>query len=505
MHSRGLRRWVAALAAGMCLALSGCGDDDDNGGDDGNGARREQEARARVVHAAPGVGPVDIYLQGTNELLFEDVSYGQVTDYKGLAPGEYQLALRPANTAADVAPLFVSASVPLAAARPVTLVATTETGAGGVQILRMISLEESFTAGNEPRVVVVHASPDAPAVALDVGDDGTVEVAQLGAYEATTAEGLIVPQDQATTVSVLTGTPAVPVTGFVLPPLEQGARAFIILTGLVEEKPRLEQGLALLVVRPDGKAELIRQNPLLYTLHASPDAPAVDLFIGDIEIADNLAFGNLSIRLQLRPNPDEPYKLDVFPHAPGPNRPGGDPLATLEVEDLEAGNSYLNILTGFLTPESGQQALELVTVGEGFMQQADALRLRLVHAALGVGAVDVGPVGGDNQVAEQALINDLVFGEATAPAGLALAGAPVTLGVVPAAATDRTPVARFTLDPAPLVGREVFAVAAGVLTPMAGEQGFRLLLVDIQGQAGVKPWERRWEVVTLQPDGARRP
>jgi hypothetical protein len=501
MHSRGMRRWVTALVAGMCLALSGCGDDDDNNGDDGgNVARREEEARARLVHAAPGVGPVDIYLEGSNELLFEDVSYGQATDYKGLAPGDYQFALRAANAAADAAPLFVSASVTVAVARPVTLVATTEAGAGGAQTVRLISLEEALAGGNEPRVVVVHASPDAPAVALDVGADGTVEVAQLEPYQATATEGLVVPQDQATSVRVLTGTPATPVTSFVLPPLEQGARALIILAGLVGEKPRLEQGLVLLVVRE--KAELIRQNPLLYTLHASPDAPAVDLFIGDIEIADDLTFGNLSPPLRLRPNPEDPYKLDVFPHTPGSNRPAGNPLATLPVERLEAGNFYLNILTGFLTPEVGQQELRVVTVSEAFTPQADALRLRLVHAAAGVATVDVGPVGADNQVAEQALINNLAFGEASAPEGLLLSGAPVTLGVVLAEATDRTPVARFTLNPAPLAGREFFAVAAGTLTPRGGEQGFRLLVVDIQGQAGVKPWERRWEVTPQLPDRA---
>lgn len=503
MHSRGVRRWVTALVAGMCLALSGCGDDEDDNGN-GNVARRTDEASARLVHAAPGVGPVDIYLEGTNELLFEDVSYGEVTDYRGLTAGDYRFALRPANTAADVAPLFVSEPVALAAARPVTLVATTE--AGGAQAVRLIPLEQGFAAGNEPRVVVVHASPDAPEVALDVGADGTVEVAQLAPYQFTAAEGLIVPQDQATSVRVLTaGTPARPLTSFVLPPLEQGARAYIIVAGLVGEKPRLEQGLALLVVRQEGKAELIRQNPLLYTLHASPDAPAVDLFIGDIEIADNLTFGNLSDPLRLRPNPEDAYKVDVFAHTPGPSRPGGAPLATLQVEDLEAGNFYLNIITGFLTPEVGQPELRGVTVREAFTQQADALRLRLVHAAAGVGTVDVGPVAADNQVAEEALINNLAFGEAGAPEGLALTGGPIALGVVPAEATDRTPVARFTLNPAAVVGREFFAVAAGVLTPRAGEQGFRLLVVDIQGQAGVKPWEWRWEVTTQLPDAPRRP
>jgi hypothetical protein len=52
------------------------------------------------------------------------------------------------------------------------------------------------------------------------------------------------------------------------------------------------------------------------------------------------------------------------------------------------------------------------------------------------------------------------------------------VGVAPAATQDRTPVATFELNPSPLVGRGVFAVAAGALAPGRDEEGLRLLLVD---------------------------
>ena len=63
---------------------------------------------------------------------------------------------------------------------------------------------------------------------------------------------------------------------------------------MLEALPRESAGFGLLAVGPDGTIGLIRQNPVVFALHASPDAPAVDIYAGETALTTNLAFGQLS-------------------------------------------------------------------------------------------------------------------------------------------------------------------------------------------------------------------
>jgi hypothetical protein len=64
--------------------------------------------------------------------------------------------------------------------------------------------------------------------------------------------------------------------------------------------------------------------------------------------------------------------------------------------------------------------------------------------------------------------------------------------VAAAAASSRAPAAIFRLNTAPFIGKGVFAVAAGALSPSdANEASFRLIAVDTNASP--------WATVTLQP------
>ncbi|WP_338871911.1 hypothetical protein [Myxococcus stipitatus] len=99
-------------------------------------------------------------------------------------------------------------------------------------------------------------------------------------------------------------------------------------------------------------------------------------------------------------------------------------------------------------------------------------KLRISHASPDPPAVDID--------------NDLPYRRASAPEGLKLPALQTVVGVTAATSANRAPVARFQLDTAPFVGRGVFAVAAGALSPNVGENeaGFRLVLVDTR----TSPW-----------------
>ena len=78
------------------------------------------------------------------------------------------------------------------------------------------------------------------------------------------------------------------------------------------------------------------------------------------------------------------------------------------------------------------------------------------------------------------LFRSLSFGEASPPEGLELTPAAYLIGLAPTGTT--TPAARFPVTLA--AGQRVFGVAAGLLTPAAGDPPVQLLVVD----ATTSPW-----------------
>jgi hypothetical protein len=440
-------------------------------------------ARLRLIHASPDAPPVEVYANSQPTPLLADVEYGETTPYLTLPTGTYRLTVRAKGTAAPAPPLLTTEALFLDPDEMLTLVAVGQLASDDAEArFRVLPVEEAFGTADPgtARVRILHAGADAPMVALDVGDDGTVEVQRLARFSVTDPRGLSVPAGTPLQLGVLTGEPRRRLTGFTVPALPAGAQVFLVSTGLLSEPSGGDAGFALLAANPDTTLGFVRQNPVVYALHASPDAPAVDLFAGATELTDGLAFGALSGTLQVPPGR---YTLDLFPHAPGAQRPATAPVASGATEDLEPGRRYLVTAAGFLAPRPDTRGFTLLSVAETFPRDATSARLRLVHAAPDAPGVDVGPLE-NGRVPTAAAYDNVAFGTASAPPGLPLPPTPTWLGVVPADALERQPLFSFQVDPQPLLGRGLFAVEAGAWTPAPGEQGFQLLLVDTTAS----PW-----------------
>lgn len=478
---------TAALVAGLPL-LAACGDDEEPKPPP---PPPTQNAQLRIVHAASDAPAVDIYAEGNATPLFTNVKYGDTTAYGSIPEGTYNVQIRPTGASPSSAPVYSTGPLTLAANAKVSAVAAgLLSSTATADAFRVLPLVESFAAPAEGkvRVRIVHAGADAPAVALDVGDDGSAEVTNLGRFADTGAAGVELPAGTALQVGVLTDSPRARVTAFTLPALPARSEVLVVATGLVAQKARAANGFALLAAKGDGGLGLVRQNPFIYALHASPDAPAVDLFAGERELSDDLSFGELSAPIQVAPGA---ATVDFFAHAEGSTRPTGTAAASSNTPSLQAGESYLVIASGFLSPTDPEPEFELMPFAESFTPETDKLRLRVVHSSPDAPAVDVSPLDEQGKVPADAAYNDVEYREASAAEGVALPSATLTVGVVAAEATDRTPAATFTLDTASLLGKGLFAVAAGALTPAEDEQPFRLLVVD----TSVSPWT----VSTLSP------
>jgi hypothetical protein len=465
MNPKNLKFLTLLMVAMMALGLTGCSDDDDNpiAPDMGSGAM------LRVAHASPNAPSVDVYAEGVAAPLLTNLAYTATSAYLPLDAGTYNIQLRGAGADPTSAPAFETGDLTIPAGATITALAVGLFGSNDADdMFRVIPLVEDWTdpgAGNAA-VRIVHGAADAPSVAIDVGNDGTPEISDLARFADPVAGGVALPAGTPLDVGIWAGNPLGRVTAFQTPALPE-ANIILVATGLLGELPRAEQGFGLLAIGPDGTVGLIRQNPTVFVLHGSPDAPAVDVFVGGTmtELVDNLSFSELSPAVQV---PPAMYDLDVKVAA------SGAPAATVTTPDLMAGERYLVVASGFVGGD--QPGFTVLPLGDGFGEDPAAL-VRVVHASPDAPPVDVGLVDGMGFTAVGSFSN-LSFGAASAAVGQSVPAASLTLGV--AATGSTSPVATF--DVSPTSGLKAFAVAAGSLSGTG--EGFRLVLID----TSVFPW-----------------
>jgi len=444
----------------------------------------------RAIHASPDAPAVDVYANDGTTPLIQSLAYGEASSYLDIPEGTYNIQLRAAGAAASSPPVFETGDVALTEGQRLTALATGFLGSNdAADKFRIIPLFEEFTdAGiNQARVRVVHASPDAPTVAIDVGNDGTPEVLALARFEDTGAEGIELPSGTALQIGIWAGSPLERVTAFTTPMLPSQSELFLIAAGSLEPLPREGTGFALFAVlaypggvfaQASANVTLIRQNPTFYALHGGPDAPAVDIFAGETELVSDLSFAALSGGVQVAPGA---YTLDFFAATPGSDRPAGDPVISLLTPNLNPGERYLAIASGFLSPDAaGEQPFGLVAFRDAFdLSDATNSRIQAIHASPDAPAVDIGTVNAGGAL-ETVVFENLQYPAGKPDAGASVPAANLTLGV--AATGDANPVATF--DVTTLAGLRAYAVAIGALNPDAGEAPFRLAVVN----AGVWPW-----------------
>jgi len=445
------------------LSVAGCGDDN---------TPPPGTARIRVIHASPDAPAVDIYVAGSATPLVADLDYGETSAYLTVDEGSYDLEVRAAGAAADSAPAYRTGALELAADSSITAVAAGHLASSAADdAFRVIPLADGFVTPGPDQVVVrvVHASPDAPTVAIDVGNDGSPEIPALDRFADTGAAGTVLPAGAALAVGIWAGTPLTRVTAFTTPELPAGAQLYVVASGDLSSPPRLATGFALLAVAEGGTVATVKQDPTVMMFHGSPDAPAVDVLAGAAVLVEDLGFGELAAPVQVPPGS---YELSI--NAAGTSTTA----ATITTPALEAGERYLAIATGFLG--AGENPFQPFYTADAFSIDPASARVVAIHASPDAPRVDIGTLEGSSMSAPAA-IADVGFAEQSAGAGLALPAGTLTLGV--AAAGSPTPVATFDV---PLVaGGRSFAVAAGALSPTGNQEPFRLFAIETAGW----PWQ----------------
>ncbi|HVY47789.1 MAG TPA: DUF4397 domain-containing protein, partial [Minicystis sp.] len=461
-----------------------------SGGGDSTGSMQhpdDKKAHVRLVHAAPDAPSVDVYPAGGDTPLVAGLSYGDTSAYLDLAPGTYELELRASPSTSKDPVAYTTDAMVMRAGEKLTAIAAGVFGSSNDgDKFRVLPFEEQFgpPGSGSAMVRVVHCGADAPTVSLDLDDDdpSAPEITGLDRFTDSGAAGFPLTSGRADAIGVVVG--GQKLTSFTTPDLPDGADLFVIATGLTKKLARQSDGFALLAVGPDGTIGFVKQDPVVYALHASPDAPAVDAFVGDAKLVDGVSFGRLAAPVQVRPGT---YTLDFFAHQDGGARPASPPAASASTGTLEPGQRYLAIATGLLAAPSGLPGFQLAAYAEDFaLDDASSGRIRVVHASPDAPAVDVGILNVEKTVSP-VLVSDLSFGQASDGAGLSSSAGTVPFGVAPAG-SDTTVVAALHVPVA--AGMRAFGVAAGALDASHG-QSFRLLAVDTTTTP--------WSVATVMP------
>ncbi len=286
-------------------------------------------AHVRFVHASPDAPAVDITLpDGT--VLFGDYEFKESSPYLPVPSGAYSLEVRLAGTSTVVLPLN---GLEFAQRTVYTAFATGFAG-GGSPALNAVLTEDAGTAW----VKVAHLSPDAPNV--DVWVDGKVAFTNLAFEELTDYAPL----------------PAGPHLVQVEPAGAMGAGPFVISATLdlmsgtdytvaaVGELASIEP----LVLEDDNSVPAVGFAHVRF-VHASPDAPAVDITLSD----GTVLFGDYAFK---EASPFLPvgwgaYDLEV--------RLAGTNTVVLPLPDIPLDNQdvYTVFATGFASGTPGLNAL----------------------------------------------------------------------------------------------------------------------------------------------------
>lgn len=327
------------------------------------------ESSLRVVHLSPDAPAVDVFLNGGATPAVSDLAYAEGTGYLSVLSGGYDVQVAASGASPDDAVLEVPGLL-LLPGRSYTAVAYDELASIGA-----IALEDDLEglADGAIRVRAVHTAVGVgpvdiwslpaegdPALvyeSLDFGDAGPAIDLPAGAYTL----GFDVNGD------------ASPDLIFALPDLPAGTVANVFAVAS-------DEGVSLVAQLEDGSlARFGAGASRIRVIHLSPDAPAVDVFVNDstAPAVSGLAFGAGTGYLDV---PSAGYDFFVAPAG------GTAADSVLDVTGLilRPGQAYTAVAFDAL---SSIQALALVDEYDDLA--AGDIRVRAVHAASGVGQVDI--------------------------------------------------------------------------------------------------------------------
>jgi len=432
------------------------------------GTAASGNARVRVVHAGADAPTVDIDVgdDGTSEIMdlarFADTGETGVDLPAGTAiklaiiAGGTKVTTFTTPNLADGVEYFVIATGLLSGTPVFRLLAIDETSAEGTILPDPVTGLATIRA--------VHSSPDAPAVDIYAEGIPTPLFSNL-AYTETTEYAPVPEGTYNIQIRAAGADPSsLPVyeTGDVV--INAGDRITAIAAGFLLSTDPLN---SFRVLGLGEEAGTIEANALVRIVHAGPDAPVVDIDVGDdgsVEIGGLARFADTGPTWAELPA-DAALQIAI-------RVTGGDRVTAFTTPELTAGEELFVIATGSLAALPREDAgFGLLVVGPsgtvGLLRQNPTVYA--LHGSPDTPAVDI-------YAGDALLASNLSFGDLSAP--IQVPPAAYQLDFFPTGAGNGGTPAASATTPELMVGQRYLAVAGGELSPEGSQGGFRLIPVD---------------------------
>lgn len=428
----------ATLCLSASVIVSGCGSSSSS---NNKSSQSEPTTQVRVAHLSPDAPAVDVARNGQGVL--SNVSYRQASGFLSVPVGEQTYTVLAAGTDTAV----IDATVNLAENRRYTVLAVGSLA--NIEPL-IIDDEAASVASGFSRVRVVHGAPAAPAVDVYVSAPGESFTDLSPLLTAVPFKGV------SDALSVPAGDYRVRVTlaGEAAVIYDSGSVGLISGVDYLLVASEVSTGLspigltALTSISSTPVALIDDARARVRVVHASSDAPEVDVLVNDAAVLQNVPFGVSSGYLELLAGE---YQIAVAASASG-------------ARVIDAALTFAAQTDYTIAAVNQLASIEpLVLVDDNSSPAAGNIKLRLIHAAVTAGNVDVYVTApGASLVGVDPLISGFAFkdnsGYVEVPAGsyqvrVAVAGtqqiAIDTGAVALSAGAVRT---AFALDPAPTSG-----------------------------------------------------
>lgn len=336
-------------------------------------------AYLRVINASPDAPNLDVYVNG--ERVLRNVRYRQVSGYITVAPGEAQVQMVRAGRSLARGPVYTEQTVTMDRGKAYTAAA-----AGLLANIKVLTFADDWDAPGkgQAKVRVVHLSPDAPAidvVAAPMGSKESAKVVSNLAFGKASDYVLVNAGGWNFDVKAAgTDTTALLLDGMTV---AEGRTSTVFAVGLLNGRPALS-GVPVV----DARATPSR----LRVLHASPDAPPVDVYLNGFRELRNVRYKTISNYLDVLPGE---HRIQIVPA--GKTLAQG-PLVIDTALNVEKGKVYAVAAAGLLA-----NIKPIVAVDTGEQPQQNRGQVRVWHLSPDAPAVDVVFTQGNNMPLAKAL------------------------------------------------------------------------------------------------------
>jgi Domain of unknown function (DUF4397) len=360
---REISKAVPGLIAALAL-LAGCSSSDDDPPD---------TADVRFIHASPDAPSVNV--EGQSSTLVAGLAYKSASPFRAFDVGTLNVrvdGIVPGGTATVIGPVDLT----LAADTSYSVIALGEVAAIDALV---IADPATMVAAGQVRAHVVHAAPNAPAVDVYVTAPGAdlTQSAPLGSFAF--GEDLGPVDVAAGDYEIRVTLPANPASVvFDSGTVSLPAGADLLITAVENTGPGAAP-VSLVVADGEGSFEILdaATPAALRVIHASPDAPSVDVIVNDDfanPVLAGVPFPAFSDYLEV---PAGTYNVKVTP--------AGNPgVIVIDADlDLEAGSASSVYASGLLA------SIAPYVLADDDRSIATEAKVRIVHMAPSAGLVDL--------------------------------------------------------------------------------------------------------------------